>query len=148
MINGEAVAWASKKQPGVALSSREAEYIALTQGTKESLWLGGLHQDLGALNHQHQVQILNCDNQGAIEFTKNPEYHARTKYIDIQLHFIRHHEESGAIELTYCPTHAMTADIFTKPLLRTQFQKHLLGLGLADSPGEPYSMFQKLNSHD
>jgi len=51
MINGAAVAWASKKQPSVALSSTEAEYIALTQGVKESLWLGGLLQDLGALAH-------------------------------------------------------------------------------------------------
>jgi len=148
MINGAAVAWASKKQPGVALSSTEAEYIALTQGVKESLWLGGLLQDLGALNHQHQVQILNCDNQGAMALTKNPAYHALTKHIDIQFHFIRQHVESGEIELTYCPTHAMTADIFTKPLPRTQFQKHGVGLGLADSPGEPNSMFRKLNSHD
>jgi len=89
MVNGAVVAWASKKQPSIALSSTEGESIALTQGVKESLWLGGLRQDHGALNHQHQVKILNCDNQGAIALTKNPKYHARTKHIDIQFHFIR-----------------------------------------------------------
>jgi len=51
MVNEAAVAWASKEQPSIALSSTEAEYIALTQGVKESLWLGGLRQDHGALNH-------------------------------------------------------------------------------------------------
>jgi len=93
IVNCAAVGWASKKQPSIALSSKEGEYIALTPGVKESLWLGGLRQDHGALNHQHQVQILNCDNQGAIALTKNPKYHARTKHIDIQFHFIRQHVE-------------------------------------------------------
>jgi len=147
MINGAAVSWASKKQPSVALSSTEAEYVALTQGVKQSVWLGELLQDLGALNHQHEIRLLHCDNPGAIALTKNPEYHARTKHIDIQYHFIRQDVEAGAIQLTYCPTHEMTADIFTKPLPRPQFQKHVLGLGVADLPGHQNDKSQKLNVH-
>jgi len=145
LINGAAVSWASKKQPSVALSSTEAEYMALTQGVKESLWLQQLLHDLGALKHQREIQPIECDNQGAIALTKNPEYHARTKHVDIQFHFIRQHVETNSGELSYCPTHEMTADIFTKPLPHPQCYKHTLGLGLGLSFEDWNSKFQKLN---
>jgi len=103
MVNGAAVSWASKKQASVALSSTEAEYMSLTQGVKEALWLGELLADLGALRHKSEIRQVQCDNQGAIALTKNPKYHARTKHIDIQYHFLRQHIESGSIQLTYCP---------------------------------------------
>jgi len=145
MINGAAVSWASKKQPSVALSSTEAEYMALTQGVKEALWLGELLKDLGALAHANKIREIQCDNQGAIALTKNPEYHARTKHIDIQFHFIRHHVETEYIKPSHCPTNKMTADIFTKPVPRPQFTKHLLGLGLEHSRISQNSKLQKLN---
>jgi len=145
MINGAAVSWASKKQPSVALSSTEAEYMALTQGVKEALWLGELLKDLGALAHANKIRKIRCDNQGAIALTKNPEYHARTKHIDIQFHFIRHHVETEYIKLSHCPTNEMTADIFTKPLPRPQFTKHQLGLGLEHSRISQNGKLQKLN---
>lgn len=134
MINSGAVSWGSRKQSSVALSSTEAEYMSLTQGVKESLWLGELLWDLGATQYREEIRRIECDNQGAIALTRNPAYHARTKHIDIQYHFIRHHVESGTIQLTYCPTHEMTADIFTKPVPRPQFEKHFFGLGLAKAP--------------
>ena len=140
-INGAAVSWASKKQPSVALSSTEAEYMALTQGVKESLWLQQLLHDLGALKHQREIQQIECDNQGAIALTKNPEYHARTKHVDIQFHFSRQHVETNSVELSYYPTYEMTADIFTKPLPRPQFYKHTLGLGLGPSLEDRNSKF-------
>ena len=108
--------------------------MALTQGVKEALWLQELLGDLGAQRHQGKTKQIQCDNQGAIALTKNPEYHARTKHIDIQYHFIRQHIESGAIQLIYCPTQAMTADIFTKPLPAPQFRRHVIGLGMGESP--------------
>ena len=145
MINGAAVSWASKKQASVALFSTEAEYMALTQGVKESIWLGELLRGLGAQKHGKEIRELQCDNQGAMALTRNPEYHARTKHIDIQYHFIRQHVESGAISLFYYPTHEMTADIFTKPLPRPQFEKHVLGLGLGPTPEQKDSKFRKLN---
>ena len=134
MLNSGAVSWAYKKLVSVALSITEVEYMVLTQGVKESLWLGELPLDLGATQHQEEIRQIQCDNQGAIALTRNPEYHARKKHIDIQYHFIRQHVESGTIQLTYCPTHEMTADIFTKPLPRLQFEKHFSGLGLAKAP--------------
>jgi len=88
MINGAAVSWPSMKQPSVALSSTEAEYMALTQGVKEALELGELLKDFGALGHANEIWEIRCDKEGAIALTKNPEYHARTKHNDIRFHFI------------------------------------------------------------
>ena len=144
MINSGAVSWTSKKQASIPLSSTEAEYMALTQGVKKSLLLGELLSDLGATHHKEQIRQIQSDNQGAIALTKNPEHHARTKHIDIQFHFIRQHVELGTIKLDYCPTHEMTADIFTKPLPRPQFAKNVLGLGLSNPPGNGQSNLQRL----
>ena len=130
ILNGAAICWTSKKQSTVALSSTEAEYMALTQATKESLWLQALMMDIGARGHLEEVRNIYIDNQGAIALARNPEFHARTKHIDIQYHFVREHIESKRITLTHCPTSEMTADIFTKPLPQPAFTKDNLGLGL------------------
>jgi len=116
-----------------------------TQGVKESLWLQQPLHDLRALKDQREIQQIEYDNQGAIALTNNPEYHARTKHVDIQFHFIRQHVETNSVELSYCPTHEMTADHFTKPLPRAQFYKHTLRLGLGPSLEDGNSKFQKLN---
>ena len=131
-LNGAAISWNSKKPATVALSSTEAEYMALTQAVKESLWLQAILLDLGALKHLKEIRNISIDNQGAIALARNPEFHARTKHIDIQYHFIREHIENGQIELTYCHTSEMTADIFTKALPQPAFTKDNLGLGLID----------------
>ena len=147
MVNSAAVHWASMKQASVGLSSTEAEYMSLTQGVKEALWLGELLADLGALQHKSEIWQVQCDNQGAIALTKNPQYHARTKHIDIQYHFLRQHIESGSVELTYTPTHGIVADIFTKPLPRPLFEKHVLGFGLGPSADHTESRFRKLKGN-
>ena len=136
LLNGAAICWNSKKQSTVALSSTEAEYMALTQAVKESLWLQAILQDLGATNHQAEMKNIYIDDQGSIALVKNPQFHACTKHIDIQYHFVREHVEKESIRLTYCATGEMTADIFTKPLPQPSFTKHTLSLGLID-----YSVF-------
>ena len=70
----------------VALSTTEAEYIALTEAVKEALWLRGIAQELKL---QDQIIIVHCDNQSAIHLSKNQVYHERTKHVDIKLHFVR-----------------------------------------------------------
>ena len=83
IMAGAAISWNSKRQATVALSSTEAEYMALTQAVKESLWLQGILRDLGGTGHLVEVEDIHVDNQVAIALAKNPEFHARTKHIDI-----------------------------------------------------------------
>ena len=132
MLNGAAISWSSKKQSTVGLSSTEAEYMAPTQAVKESIWLQGLLRDLGAQRHVEEMQNINVDNQGAIAWARNAEFHARMKHIDIQYHFVREHVQKTTISLIYCPTANMTADIFTKGLPHPSFTRHNIGLGLLD----------------
>jgi len=106
-----AISWEAKKQRTVALSSTEAEYMALSEGTKEALYLQNL---LGELDLKTNPIVLFNDNQGAQELMKNPVHHTRTKHIDVRHHFVREAYEEGKIEPRYLPTEEMVADVFTK----------------------------------
>ena len=108
------VSWKSKKQTCVALSSMEAEYMALCQAAKESVWMVDFLRDLGI--SIHNTMVVNSDNQGAIALAKNPVFHDRSKHIDIQFHFTRKLVKKGRIGLNYIPTQEMVADILTKAL--------------------------------
>ena len=101
-IAGGAVAWSSKKQSTTALSTAEAEYVAATHATKQVLWHRYLFEELGF--EQPEKSILWSDNQAAIAISHNPEFHARTKHIDINLHFLRDHVEAGTLELKHIPS--------------------------------------------
>ncbi len=108
IINGGPVSWFSRKQGLTALSTVEAEYIALGEGIKENLFIQHLLTEL-QIKHQHKML---CDNQGAIAIARNPEKFSRTKHIEIKYHFLRQHVASGQIKLNYCPTEEMIADMF------------------------------------
>ena len=79
------VSWKSTLQSTVALSTTEAEYMAITEAVKKAIWLQGLLDDLGV--GQKQVTVF-CDSQRAIHLAKNQVYHARTKHIDVGYHFV------------------------------------------------------------
>ena len=113
LLHGRAISWASKKQTSVALSTIEAEYVALSNASKDACWIKQLLKDLG--RPQDEITIK-TDSQGAIALTKNPEQHPKTKHIDIRYHFVRDLIEKGVIKLEYCPTADMVADILTKGL--------------------------------
>ena len=75
---------------------------------------------------------LHGDNQSSIKLVKNPEFHARTKHIDVQYHYIREALEDGLITLVYIPTTEMLADCLTKPLTREKFEAGLSLIGLVN----------------
>ena len=120
-VCGGIISWASKKQPIIALSSTEAEYIAANLALQEALWLRTLLNDLNFL--QEQPTVINEDNQGVIALCRNPKYHSRTKHIDIKYHFIREKIDNMEIALKYCPAEEMIADTLTKPLGKIKFQR-------------------------
>ena len=134
-IGGTAISWRSKKQASVALSTAEAEYIALASTAQESLWLQQLVTDLQKVSPKPMV--LFEDNQSAISMTKNPQFHGRSKHIAIKYHFIREQVSSGKVKLQYCRTNDMVADIMTKGLNGEQFEKLRLMAGVAPMIGHP-----------
>jgi transposase InsO family protein len=140
LIGGGAVSWQSRKQPTTALSSVEAEYMASTQAIKEALWWKAFVTQLAIPGVTTNRMLMNMDSQGAIALAKNPEFHARTKHIDVQHHFIREHVMKGTVKLSYVPTGVMVADIFTKALPRDRHVNlvKLVGLhaGVSGSVGE------------
>jgi transposase InsO family protein len=140
LIGGGAVSWQSRKQPTTALSSVEAEYMASTQAIKEALWWQAFVTQLAIPGVTTNSMLMNMDSQGAIALAKNPEFHARTKHIDVQHHFIREQVVKGAVKLSYVRTGVMVADIFTKALPRNRHMSlvKLVGLhaGASGSVGE------------
>jgi len=122
------VSWNSRKQPTVALSSTEAEYLALTAAGKQAVWLQLLLSELEV--PQKYPTLLYCDNQGAIALVRNPVHHSRTKHIEVRHHKIREWVDTGAINVRYCPTEEMLADMFTKAISREKLEKAARALNL------------------
>uniref|UniRef100_A0AAV1UIR5 Uncharacterized protein n=1 Tax=Peronospora matthiolae TaxID=2874970 RepID=A0AAV1UIR5_9STRA len=120
VLNNGCISWRSKKQRSVALSSTEAEYMALSEATQEATWLKTFMRDLGEEAGDNALTIYE-DNQGAIALAENPEFHKRTKHIDIRYHFVREKVEKNQVVLQYCPTQDMLADIMTKAIAAPQF---------------------------
>ena len=120
-LGSSPITWMSKKQSTIALSSTEAEYIALTTGAKEALHLRHLLMQLGY--QPSSATFLHEDNQSCIQLANNPVQHARTKHLDIQMQFLREQIGRKSITIKYIPTQDNIADILTKPLPRPAFEK-------------------------
>jgi len=123
------VSWHSKKQACVALSTTEAEYIAAGSCCAQSIWIKHHLEDYGI--HLDSIP-LRCDSTSAINLTKNPIMHSRTKHIEIRHHFIRDHVAKGECKIEYIDTNNQLADIFTKPLARERFYVLRNELGILD----------------
>jgi hypothetical protein len=128
LIDGGAVSWSSKRQEIVSLSTTESEYVAAMHGGKEALWLRSLISEVfGSIK---EPTTLFSDNQAAISLTRDHQYHARTKHIDVRYHWIRWVVEQGVLKLIYCPTDDMVADVLTKALPSAKVKHFAAGLGL------------------
>ncbi|GJR50692.1 hypothetical protein Tco_1401213 [Tanacetum coccineum] len=115
----EAINWSSKKQKSTAISSTEAEYIAMSGFCSQILWMRSHLMDYDfAFNNIP----LYCDNKSSIALRCNNVQHSRSKHIDIHYHFIREQVENGVVELYFVTTDYQLADIFTKALPRERFK--------------------------
>ena len=132
-IAGGAIAWSAKKQARVALSTAEAEYSAAVHATKQVLWTRHLYQELDL--PMDTPSIVQSDNQAAIAISHHPEFHARTKHIDIEMHFLRDHVKEGTIDTIYVPSEENLADIFTKPLPKPLHCKFTEAIGVMPARG-------------
>jgi hypothetical protein len=122
------VSWASKKQSELALSSCESEYVALTAATKEVNWLRGVLGELG-FARKGPTPIL-VDNQSAIELSKHPMFHSRTKHIQLAFLYARQEQEKGVTVVQKVDTKAQPADFLTKNVSAAQLDlaKQFVGL--------------------
>lgn len=146
LLGNTPITWNSKKQPTVALSSTEAEYMAITEGTKEAIWLRRLFGELKLQDLQIPTTI-HGDNQGSINLAHNPVYHGRTKHVEVRHHFIREKILTREITLDFVPTGKQLADIFTKALGRTAFEKIRSQLGLVRINADKRAESIPCNSH-
>jgi hypothetical protein len=122
--------WASKMQTEIALSTTEAEYIALSQAMREVLPIIWLLEEA----RQRGIPVLSVktkvhckvfeDNAGAIEIANVPKMRPRTKHLNIKYHHFREEVRKGTISIYHARTEDQIADIFTKPLAETPFMKH------------------------
>ena len=117
---GPLISWKSRKQPTVALSSCEAEYIALAAAVQEGIYLTQMMKYIGEVSGP--VLIFE-DNQGTIALSKNPVNQRKSKHIDVRYHFVRSAQNAGKIIIKYCPTADMVDDIMTKPVTKYKLQK-------------------------
>ncbi|POM66260.1 Integrase catalytic core protein [Phytophthora palmivora] len=114
MMNGGCISWRSKKQRTAFLC------------------------EIGEMKTKSAVKIYE-DNQGSIALAKNPEFHKRTKHIDIRYHFVREKVEDGQVVLEYCSTKDMLADLMTKPITAVQFDIHRSKLGIQGAITNPFA---------
>jgi hypothetical protein len=129
-LAGGAITWSSKLQRSVSTSTTEAEYYALSHAAKEAIWAKSMVHQLG-LFAQGTVN-LNGDNQSALQLVKNPEFHAKTKHIDVALHHVREATENGEVNPQWIATAGQIADCLTKPLSKQLLQRHVEAMGMTD----------------
>jgi hypothetical protein len=125
---GGPVTWSSKRQATVALSSVEAEYVAISRCGQQMVWMQSWLDEI-AIEHE-MPGVIKGDSRGAIALTKNTKDHGKIKHIDIRHHYIRELVRSGKVTLEQVPSAENLADIFTKPLSRDHHHRILASLNI------------------
>ncbi|GJR77866.1 hypothetical protein Tco_0090231 [Tanacetum coccineum] len=126
-LGDKLVSWMSKKQDCTAMSSAEAEYVALSASCAQVMWMRTQLKDYG---FNYNKIPLYCDSQSAIAISCNPVQHSRTKHIHTRYHFIKEQVENGIIELYFVRTEYQLADMFTKALPEERFQYLVRRIGM------------------
>ena len=130
-LGSNLVSWSARKQATVSRSSTEAEYKALANATAEVMWIQTLLYELGIKTPK--AARLWCDNIGATYLSANPIFHARTKHIEVDFHFVRERVARKLLEIQFIPTGDQLADGFTKPLTMRKLDEFKYNLNLGRS---------------
>ncbi len=125
------ISWSCRKQNTIALSTTEAEYVSAASCCSQILWIKNQLEDYSI--RYTNVPIF-CDNTSAINLSKNPIQHSRSKHIEIKHHFIRDHINKKDFELIFVDTENQLADIFTKPLVEDRFNLLKIKLNIIPKP--------------
>ncbi|GKA38466.1 retrovirus-related pol polyprotein from transposon TNT 1-94 [Tanacetum coccineum] len=127
LLGDRLVSWSSKRQKSAAISSKEAEYIALSDCCAQVLWMRSQLTDYGI---GFNKILMYCDNKSAIALCCNNVQHSRSKHIDIRYQFIKEQVENGVVKLYFVRTEYQLADIFTKALCRERIEFLIDKLGM------------------
>jgi hypothetical protein len=131
-VYGSLAAYSTRLQKCNSQSTTESEYVAVAECVKEVLFIKNLVEELSQL--VVGPITVHCENQSAIRLIQNPENHLKTKHIAVKYHLTRKLQEEGVIDVVYINTKEQTADIFTKPLPRVNFEKMRNQLGVVQKP--------------
>jgi hypothetical protein len=130
LMLGGPVSWSAKKQATVALSTVEAEYVALTRGLKQAMWMYSFLEELQM--PQERPAILHCDNSGAVTLANDTKGHACIKHIDIREHYIRECIADGDVQILHTDLANNLANLFTKVLPHDAHLALVRALGLTE----------------
>jgi hypothetical protein len=119
-LGSNLVSRSARKQPTVSRSSTEAEYKVVANAMAEIMWIQTLLQELGISTPQ--AAKLWCDNIGAKYLSANPVFHARTKHIEVDYHFVRELVTRKLLEIDFVPSRDQVVDGFTKALSTGQLE--------------------------
>jgi histone deacetylase 1/2 len=127
-LGSNLISWCARKQATVSRSSTEAEYKALANATAELMWVQKLLQEL-KVPHPPAARMW-CDNLGAKYLSANPIFHARTKNIEIDFHFVRERVAQKLLDIRFINTGDQLADGFTKPMSAYKMKEFRFNLNL------------------
>ncbi|KAE8735417.1 hypothetical protein F3Y22_tig00000340pilonHSYRG00351 [Hibiscus syriacus] len=126
-LGGTAMSWVSQLHKIVALSTTEAEYVAVTEASKEMVWLQSFLKELGK---KQKNNVLYCDSQSVIHLAKNPSFHSRTKHIQLRYHFIRSLMKDGTLKLEKISGAQNQADMLTKTVTTDKLKLCSVSVGM------------------